>query len=389
MQRVAIITFYYSPDLCAGSFRSVAFVKAIRDQLPRTARIDVLTTMPNRYQSFVAGAKEIEEDGQLTIRRFKLPAHKSGLLDQSRSFLKYSWSVWRYTRNRDYDLVFATSSRLMTAALGATIAKRARAPLYLDIRDLFTDTMRNVLQPALRGVVLPVFQWIEKFTFGAADKINLVSRGFAGYFDEHYNDVALSFFSNGIDPEFITRNFDKRESRLDRRTVLYAGNIGEGQGLHKIIPDAARKLGDSLEFVVVGDGGQRHLLEELCADLDNVHLLAPVDRRGLLDYYSSADILFMHLNDYDAFKKVLPSKIFEYAATGKPVLAGVSGYAAQFTSENVENSAVFPPCDSNALVAAVGTLEVGLTDRHRFILEYARDSIMRRMAKDALSVVDT
>jgi len=31
-----------------------------------------------------------------------------------------------------------------------------------------------------------------------------------------------------------------------------------------------------------------------------------------------ADVLFLHLNAYKAFEKVLPSKIFEYAATGRP-----------------------------------------------------------------------
>ena len=44
----------------------------------------------------------------------------------------------------------------------------------------------------------------------------------------------------------------------------------------------------------------------------------------------STDVLFLHLNDYSAFRKVIPSKIFEYAATGKPIVAGVSGYAAEF-----------------------------------------------------------
>ena len=31
-------------------------------------------------------------------------------------------------------------------------------------------------------------------------------------------------------------------------TITYAGNIGEGQGLHKIVPQAAAKLGDNYKF---------------------------------------------------------------------------------------------------------------------------------------------
>ena len=43
----------------------------------------------------------------------------------------------------------------------------------------------------------------------------------------------------------------------------------------------------------------------------------------LLNYYNQANILFLHLNSIKAFEKVLPSKIFEYAASNKPILAGV------------------------------------------------------------------
>ena len=72
-------------------------------------------------------------------------------------------------------------------------------------------------------------------------------------------------------------------------------------------------------------------------------LLQPVKRDELIEIYQSADVLFLHLNDFDAFKKVLPSKIFEYAATGKPIWAGVAGYAAEFITSKIENSAVFFP----------------------------------------------
>jgi hypothetical protein len=66
----------------------------------------------------------------------------------------------RHVANRDYDLVLATSSRLMTAALGALIARRKRARLYLDIRDIFVDTIGDVspgpLALPLRQLLVPL-----------------------------------------------------------------------------------------------------------------------------------------------------------------------------------------------------------------------------------------
>ena len=39
----------------------------------------------------------------------------------------------------------------------------------------------------------------------------------------------------------------------------------------------------------------------------NVELIPPLNRDRLIEAYQAANVLFLHLNDYDAFKKVLPS----------------------------------------------------------------------------------
>src|SRR5690606_33202754 len=119
--------------------------------------------------------------------------------------------------------------------------------------------------------------------------------------------------------------------------------IGEGQGLHIIVPQAAHRLGDSYKFVIIGDGGAKGKLK---AELDrlqvsNVELRAPVKRAELLEIYREADVLFLHLNDYDAFKKVLPSKIFELGAYDKPIIAGVAGFANEFIKKNIPNRILF------------------------------------------------
>ena len=101
--------------------------------------------------------------------------------------------------------------------------------------------------------------------------------------------------------------------------------------------------------------------------------------------YQSSDVLFLHLNDYPAFKKVLPSKIFEYAAMGKPVLAGVGGFAAQFIEEEVNNAVVFSPGDWEEGAQALDSMQMGEGDRSSFIEKYLRENIMREMAADIIS----
>lgn len=386
--RILLLSFYFKPDLSAGSFRATALAGELSAKLGKDDELHVVTTMPNRYRSFSVETPELETRGNLHIQRIPLPPHHSGMADQSRAFSAYARAVLCKTTGERYDLVFATSSRLMTAVLGAMVAWRSKAPLYLDIRDIFPDTLSDLFAGKPQRLILPLMRMIEKRTILKARRVNLVSEGFIPYFQEIRSDILFRSFTNGIDDVFIESRFDDPRPATNRRIILYAGNIGEGQGLHRVIPAAALALEDDFEFWIVGDGGTRPKLENLLQEkgVSNVRLLDPVPRDQLIKLYAMADVLFLHLNDFPAFRKVLPSKIFEYAATGKPVLAGVGGYSRMFIENHVTNAALFDPCDSKGLVVALGKLDFSTTPRGHFVEQFARTAIIRRMAKDVLEL---
>ena len=389
--RILLLSFYFPPDLSAGSFRARALVEALQAEAGHSLSLDVITTAPNRYQSHQVVAPEIEETGSLRIHRVSLPAHQSGMRDQAKAFSVFARRVLALTRGRRWDLVIATSSRLMTAALGARIAKRSGAKLYLDIRDLFTDTMGDLLSESSLRYLLPLFERLERRTLRRADRVNVVSAGFLPHMHKALPEQSVRTFTNGIDDEFLQVNFLKSESdRSQLPLIVYAGNIGEGQGLHRVVPYAAKRLEGRTRFRIIGDGGRRAQLEDGLAEAGtkNVELLPPVPRSELFEHYRDADIMFLHLNDHSAFQKVLPSKIFEYAATGKPILAGVAGYAAEFLLSEMPGVEVFTPCDSGAMAdAAERLLNIGqVVGCETFCKRYARESIMREFAKDILAL---
>lgn len=387
--KILVLSFYYAPDLSAGSFRTTALVNAMLDQLPSEAHIDVITTLPNRYNSFSSEALEFEVHPQLTINRIALPSHKSGMFDQSKAFIEYAKGVLRLSREKNYDLIFATSSRLMTAILGAYLSRRIGCKLYLDIRDIFVDTIKDVLPKKIAYLIRPIFSILEWWAVRRALKINLVSEGFFSYFNRRYPQKKYSLFTNGIDLEFI-ENQPRLASSCDSGilSVVYAGNMGEGQGLHTIIPELARRFAGRLEFNLIGDGGRKQQLVSALASAGttNVHISPPVKRGELIKIYQSADILFLHLNDYDAFRKVLPSKIFEYGALGKPIWAGVGGYAAEFIKKNITNAAVFMPCDVDDAMKSFDFLQMVTQPRKSFVDNFSRINIMQKMAADVISL---
>ncbi|MEK9570528.1 MAG: glycosyltransferase family 4 protein [Paracoccaceae bacterium] len=387
--KILFLSFYFPPDLSAGSFRSSSLVNALCSHLPDDLEIEVITTLPNRYSTFNEEAPAFETQNDVLICRIPVPQHKSGMIDQSKLYLAFARGTLQHIANKNYDLVYATSGRLMTAVLGAYIARKLRKPLYLDIRDIFVDTIRDVLPKLIVSPVLPFLFLVEKYAINTAGKVNLVSPGFLPYFEKRYPSQEFSFCTNGIDTEFLKSRPTPSTSNAPRPlTVLYAGNIGEGQGLEKIIPKLAAHYQGELTFTIVGDGGRKKQLEKELATLgcDNVTLSKPVKRDQLIKLYQDADILFLHLNDYPAFKKVLPSKLFEYAAVGKPIWAGVSGYAADFTAKNITNAAVFDPGDLDQAVKSFANLELVTMVRDEFSKKFARENIMRELAEDIVKL---
>lgn len=391
---ILYLTFYFEPDLSPGSFRNTSLVNELSQQLPEASRIHVITTQPNRYQSYKPWASEREErlmnTCRVTIDRVDLPTRSSGQFAQIRTFFTYIWATYQLTKSQNYNLVFASSSKLFTAFLGATLARYKHIPLFLDIRDIFRKGILDVHKSRLIQLTLnPLLRLVERFTFRSANHINLVSEGFRFYF-QAYSHATYSYFTNGVDDAFLSLSFDRKKEDSAVRIILYAGNIGDGQALHSIIPQAAQQLGDGYCFVVIGDGSARMKLEEAIRvkKLRNVDLRKPVSRSELMLEYQKADYLFAHLSNMGVCKHVLPSKLFDYGATDKPILAGVSGFAASFVREHINNSILFEPGDAESLVSLLRNVPYRTEERIDFKTRFQRKTINQKMAQQILQILE-
>lgn len=387
-RRILLLSYYFEPDLSAGSFRAEALVKALLEEGGDEIQVDVITTLPNRYWSFRARTSRSEMRGALRIRRIAVPTHQGGVADQARSFLAYARGVLRISQQERYDLVVATSSRLMTATLGALVARRQRAALYLDIRDILVDALPELLPTTFGRLATVLLSRIERWTIQNATRVNLISPGFLSYFSSRYPTRTFSVHTNGVDDLFIPMvSSAASSSPLGLVQVLYAGNVGEGQGLHHVLPALAKQLEGVAYFRVVGAGSAHGRLAKALSRLKvhNVELLPPIKRSDLVSLYQSADVLFLHLNRNRAFRRVLPSKLFEYAATGKPIWAGLPGFAANFVREKISNVALFEPCDVGKALSVFRQLNLGSISRSEFVTAYSRITIQKLMAVDVLN----
>ncbi|WP_225932894.1 glycosyltransferase family 4 protein [Pseudomonas oryzicola] len=379
---ILILSFYYPPDLSAGSFRTKALVNSLVKDSDKKVTVTVLTTQPSRYQSYTPAASSVEISEAVTVRRIAVGARCGGFLGQAILFSQYAKEVIKFIKGKEYDVVFATSSRMMTATLGSFVARKLNIKLFLDLRDLFIDALPDVFPMRVGCLAAWSLRFLERWTVTKAQSVNLASPGFVNYFKSQYPNMPFTVHTNGIDDIFIENPLLQSKPASTKLNILYAGNIGMGQGLHHIIPQLAAKLSEQAKFTVIGCGSAITQLKSALSQhsVTNVEIIEPVRRTDLIKYYQNADVLFLHLNDMPSLKNVIPSKLFEYAATEKPILGGLSGFSAEFASNNITNIGIFNPCDVESALTALQKLHIGVTDRRDFVSKFSRKQIIKKMA---------
>ena len=391
--RIVLFTFHYPPDLSAGSFRAAALVEALAKKLGKTGEIIVITTHPNRYASYKIKTLDKLVDENVKIYRKRISNHRGGMFSLALAFCCYMFYALKQSIKVKPDLLIGTTSRLMTGVLTMVSACILRKRYFIDLRDIFSEGISDIFSKKnkfLGSLFRKVFSCLEMKVLSKAVGVNVVSSGFPAYYQEMGVDTSnWSFFPNGVDQEFQNFKGSKLNQNQKEMTVLYAGNIGIGQGLENILPELAKQVEGQFKFLLIGDGSTRLLLERRLKEknVQNLEILEPVSREDLFMLYEKADLLFLHLNDIPAFKRVLPSKIFEYVALGKPIVAGLSGYPAKFLKEKVPHSFVFDPTDIKGCIKCLTQsmeCEVSIEAVRKFVSQYNRASIMDSMAAQLL-----
>jgi glycosyltransferase involved in cell wall biosynthesis len=259
------------------------------------------------------------------------------------------------------------------------------------VRDIFIQNISELYfkrKFILYNPIIKFLNFIEIKIYKEAN-LNIISPGFS-FFIRSKSDK-FSIFTHGIPEIFYDNYFNKNNNSIQNwtnkfNTIVYAGNIGEGQGLHLLIPEFA-KLNKNFHIKILGNGNYKNLLLEKSKklNLNNVEILNQVKQEDLIKIYNEADFLLLNLNDYKVFKFVVPSKIFEYATFNKPILCGAAGITKRFINNNIPNVYFFKP--NNAIDLANTLLELDqnlFINRDNFIKKFKYTNIIDNYMKSLL-----
>lgn len=203
--------------------------------------------------------------------------------------------------------------------------------------DVPTPQLRPDVGAMKKGLVTRFLERLERRMYLAADRIVTVGHG---YKEQIAAKVPvgdrITVVMNGVDAElFAPRPRDTEFLKpwgLEEKVVCsYVGTIGMAHGLEVVIR-AARILQEQrrtdIAFLIVGDGARRSELEQLAAQegvQQHVIFTGRMSRDQMPTVLASSDACLVHLRKTELFETVVPSKIFETMAMGRPIIMGVRG----------------------------------------------------------------
>jgi glycosyltransferase involved in cell wall biosynthesis len=353
---ILVVTQYFPPETGASQTRWDELSKRWSEE----ASVTVLTSAPDYpegeiYDGYDNQWLRHEKRDDVDVFYTKTITSPSG--DLLRRSLKFVWfmliSMVVGLRYVSPSVVIATSPQPLTGVSAWVIARVKRATFVFEVRDLWPESILAV-SDFDNKLVIWLLERTVTFLYRRSEHLIVVSKAFIEPITDCGVDRSkIAFHPNGIDLTFYDVKGDGSSvlnDLGDEFTISYVGTIGRAHGL-SIVLEAAPEL-ENVQFVIVGDGAEREVLEDQAANLDNVTFTGRRPKEEVPYILRESDVALVHLKPREIFETVIPSKLLESMAAGLPVILGVRGEAKRILTDANAGIAIEPDNDEELVSAA-------------------------------------
>lgn len=245
------------------------------------------------------------------------------------------------------DVILASSVHPLTMIAGIKIAKKFNIPCICEIRDLWPEAIFAFNKAKEKSLLGKILTRGEHWIYKNADALIFTKEGDTDYIKEKKWDVEQGgdidlkkayYINNGVDIDAFLKSsntyiLEDIDLNAEKFNVVYVGAIRPVNNIGNIL-DAASQLKENpdIQFLIYGDGNEREMLEKRVIDeqLINVKIKGFVNKRFIpyILSHSSVNILNYSQTKYNWSRGNSSNKLFEYMASGKPIISTVKmGYS--------------------------------------------------------------
>lgn len=325
MKVIYIHQYFRTPEQ-GGAVRSYHLAKGLVQQ---GIEVEMITAhnQPTYDQRWIEGIK---------VHYLPVP------YDQKFGFLQRTWSFLEFVRksksllkklNRP-DLLYITSTPLTTGWIGLWAKKKMALPYIFEVRDLWPEAPIQV--GALHNpFLIRYLKGLEQKIYREALSLVALSPGIGAHLTQVCPNQEVALIPNFSD---LTRFFPQEKDQAlknslgltDGLTIAYTGAIGMVNALDELLELAkmARDRGKNWNFLIMGEGSHRELLEKRAKDLklDRLRFLPFSSKDQVNQVLNLADFCWISFAHYPVLKTNSPNKFFDALAAGKAILVNHKGW---------------------------------------------------------------
>ncbi|MDU8884637.1 glycosyltransferase family 4 protein [Yeosuana sp. MJ-SS3] len=363
MKEVFILTSYYPPEIGAASNRIFHLANGLQKH---NFQVSVITPLPNYptgkiFEPYKRKFKVSTIENGIKIYRLWIYATNSkNKFIRLLAMLSYSFSLmWFFLWNKIPQTVIVQSPPLLVAFTSMLLLKSKKRKLVLNVSDLWP----------IVGVELGVFkknfgyellEKIERFNYRKADLVLGQSEEILSHVTSLIPQKEAFLYRNYPDfepPEIEFSNSDENTIKL-----VYAGLLGVAQGIYKLCQELDY---NNMEFHIYGSGSEQKKIEQFISNNKELPIFyhGELKRNDLHDKIIKHDAAIIPLQN--RIYGSVPSKIFEYARLGLPMIYFGGGEGEQII-ENLELGWAVKPNDYtglNNVISEVRNLKIDLKSK--------------------------
>lgn len=371
-KRVLIITYYWPPSGGSGVQRWLKFAK----YLPEAGWEPVIFTPENPDFDLKDESLEKEVPHQLEVIRFpiwepyqlfskvkrKSKTHPGRLLEQKEKGLLEKAAIWiranllvpdprvfwvkpsvKYLTELavqgQFQAIITTGPPHSMHLIGLELKRKTGVTWIADFRDPwsqweFLDTL------PMSARIRKKHSQLEMAVLNTADAVMTISPTFQRDL-EKLAQRKIKLLTNGFDPSDIPLGFSPKKKKAGELHLVYSGVIDSIRNpipLLKAMKEEFTNTQEEVRLTFVGKVSEQ--VREFVKDDDwlaeRVNFPGYVSHGEVFGFYAQADVLVLILTDTKNAQGNIPGKLFEYMATGVPILAlgDPKGDSAQIIQES-------------------------------------------------------
>ena len=319
MKDILIITSYFPPETGAASNRMFHLAEGLKN---RGFKVSVLTPLPNYptgkiFKDYKGKFKSSKSENGVLIHRLWIYASNSkNKLLRLVAMLSYSFSlVWFFLWQKIPKKVIVQSPPLLVAFTCMLFLRSKKRRLILNVSDLWPIAGLE-LGAFKKNFSYRMLEKIEHFNYKNADLVLGQSNEILSHVLSLFPKKETVLYRNYPDfeaPEIL----DTLHSEKKPITIVYAGLLGIAQGIYKLCESLEFR---SFEFHIYGKGAEQKKIEDYILANPELPIVyhGEVTRDELHKVLLRYDLTIIPL--LNRIYGSVPSKIFEYAKLGLPML---------------------------------------------------------------------